>query len=91
MELVLVGLGGPLAGVPLTSAVTVLALRSRMIVEHESSKGFDETLAGDDGKVHVSKMNTGVMGKVFGGTVAEVRGGHASQDEARMLESIIRH
>jgi len=28
----------------------------------------------DDGKVYISKMNTGLMGKLFGGTVAEVVG-----------------
>jgi len=43
----------------------------------------------DGGKVHVSKMNTGLMGKVFGGTVAEVMGGPVSRDEAQMLRSVV--
>ncbi len=44
----------------------------------------------DDGSVHVSKMNTGLMGKVFGGTVVKVMGGAVSRDEARMLEAVVR-
>jgi uncharacterized protein (DUF302 family) len=45
---------------------------------------------GDDGKVYVSKMNTGLMGKMFGGTVAEVMGGAVAADEKAMLAGIIR-
>jgi len=157
MQFALVGLAGLVVGVLLAAVVTVVAMRRMMIVEYESAKGLDETVAaiegaikqngwaspgtvdmnasmakhgvqfkpgvklvklckadyaakvlqsdrrlaclmpctvavyeGDDGKVYVSKMNTGLMGKVFGGTVAEVMGGHVSQDEAKMLENITR-
>lgn len=45
---------------------------------------------GDDGKVHLSKMNTGLMGKVFGGTIARVMGGKVAADEAKMLEGIVK-
>jgi uncharacterized protein (DUF302 family) len=44
----------------------------------------------DDGGVYVSKMNTGLMGKVFGGTVAKVMGGSVSRDEARMLDRVVK-
>ncbi|MFW6163073.1 MAG: DUF302 domain-containing protein [Planctomycetota bacterium] len=44
----------------------------------------------DDGTVHVAKMNTGLMGTVFGGTVAEVMGGSVSRDEARMLAPVVK-
>ena len=43
----------------------------------------------DDGKVYVSKMNTGLMGKMFGGNIAEVMGGHVSRDEHVMLSGIL--
>ena len=39
----------------------------------------------DAGGVKVSKMNTGLMGKLFGGTLARVMGGPVSEDEAAML------
>ena len=35
-----------------------------------------------DGKTYVSTMNTGLMGKMFGGVVAEVMGGPVAADEA---------
>jgi uncharacterized protein (DUF302 family) len=41
-----------------------------------------------DGTVKYSKMNTGLMGKMFGGTIAEVMGGAVSEDEHAMLEGI---
>jgi len=44
---------------------------------------------GDDGRVYVSKMNTGLMGKLFGGTVAEVMGGKVAKDEAAILEPVV--
>ena len=44
---------------------------------------------GADGKVYISGMNTGLMGKMFGGTIAEVMGAKVSQDEKKMLEGII--
>ena len=43
---------------------------------------------GDGGTAYVSRMNTGLMGNAFGGTVAEVTGGLVSLDEARMLDSV---
>lgn len=154
----LLGAGlGFVAGVAMTAVLTVVGMRSLMIVRKQSTKGFDETVAelekqvkangwsmpgvvdltasmtkqgvdfkprvkliklckaeyaaevladnrhlatlmpctlavyeGDDGGVYVSKMNTGLMGKVFGGTVARVMGGFVSRDEARMLESVVR-
>lgn len=43
-----------------------------------------------DGTVRLSKMNTGLMGKVFGGTIARVMGGSVADDETKMLEGIIK-
>jgi len=40
---------------------------------------------GDDGRVYVSKMNTGLMGKLFGGNIARIMGGRAAKDEAAIL------
>ena len=45
---------------------------------------------GDDGKVYISKMNTGLMGKMFGGTVAEVMGGAVAKDEKAILAGVLR-
>jgi uncharacterized protein (DUF302 family) len=39
-----------------------------------------------DGKTYVSTMNTGLMGRLFGGVVATVMGGPVAADEARFLE-----
>jgi len=44
---------------------------------------------GADGKVYISGMNTGLMGKMFGGKIAEVMGNKVSQDEEKILETII--
>lgn len=44
---------------------------------------------GDDGKVYVSKMNTGLMGKMFGGVIAEVMGGKVAKDEKAILASVV--
>ena len=44
----------------------------------------------DGGQVHISKMNTGLMGKVFGGTVARVMGGYVASDEATILGKALR-
>jgi uncharacterized protein (DUF302 family) len=43
----------------------------------------------DSGKVFVSKMNTGLMGKMFGGTVAEVMGGSVARDEEKILSGVV--
>jgi uncharacterized protein (DUF302 family) len=45
---------------------------------------------GDDGKVYISKMNTGLMGKLFGGAIARVMGGSVAQDEINMLKNIVK-
>jgi uncharacterized protein (DUF302 family) len=44
----------------------------------------------DDGKVTISKMNTGLMGKLFGGNVARVMGGPVARDEASILATLHR-
>lgn len=43
---------------------------------------------GDDGRVRVSRMNTGLMGRMFGGNIARVMGDGVAPDEQRILESI---
>ncbi len=45
---------------------------------------------GDDGQVYISKMNTGLMGKLFGGNIARVMGGSVAQDEHEILKSVIK-
>jgi len=45
---------------------------------------------GPDGKVYISGMNTGLMGKMFGGTIAKVMGTEVAQDEVRILHDIVR-
>lgn len=45
---------------------------------------------GPDGKVYISGMNMGLMGKMFGGTIAEVMGGHVSEDEQAILQSVVK-
>lgn len=44
---------------------------------------------GKDGKVYISGMNMGLMGKLFGGTIAEVMGGHVAEDESQMLSKVV--
>ena len=43
----------------------------------------------DDGSVRIAKMNTGLMGRVFGGTVARIMGGKVGPEETRMLQDIV--
>ncbi len=43
----------------------------------------------DSGQVYVSKMNTGLMGKLFGGNIAAVMGGKVAQDEQQMLARVL--
>lgn len=43
-----------------------------------------------DGLVHISKMNTRIMGKLFGGVVARVMGGPVAREERAMLDGIVR-
>jgi uncharacterized protein (DUF302 family) len=39
-----------------------------------------------DGKTYVSTLNTGLMGRLFGGVIAEVMAGPVSADEAKFTE-----
>lgn len=43
----------------------------------------------DAGKVFISKMNTGLMGKLFGGNIARVMGGQVARDEQAILQGLI--
>ena len=44
---------------------------------------------GDDGKTYVAGLNIGLMSKMFGGTIARVMSGVASE-EAEMLETVVK-
>jgi hypothetical protein len=44
---------------------------------------------GKDGKVYISGMNMGLMGKMFGGNIAKVMGGTVSKDEQAILKNVI--
>ena len=44
---------------------------------------------GEDGKIYISGMNMGLMGKMFGGNIAEVMGGAVAKDEEQMLKMVI--
>lgn len=44
----------------------------------------------DNGKVYISGMNTGLMGKMFGGNVARVMGEQVSRDEKQMLAGLVK-
>jgi uncharacterized protein (DUF302 family) len=46
---------------------------------------------GDDGKIHISGMNMGLMGKMFGGEIAKIMGGDVARDEKNILAEIIKH
>ncbi len=39
--------------------------------------------------VMVSKMNTGLMGSVFGGNIAKVMGGAIAKDEEDILRNVL--
>ena len=41
-----------------------------------------------DGKVYVTGLNTGLMGKLMGGNIARVMGGGVSADEAKIMECL---
>jgi len=45
---------------------------------------------GDDRMVYISKMNTGLMGKMFGGIIAEIMGDKVGSDEKAILKDIIK-
>lgn len=44
---------------------------------------------GDDGQVYVSGMNMGLMGQLFGGTIADVMGDTVAKQEEAMLEEAL--
>ncbi len=44
---------------------------------------------GKNGNVYISGMNTGLMGKMFGGKIAEVMGEKVSKDEEIILSSVL--
>ena len=45
---------------------------------------------GDDAKVYLSKMNMGLMARMFGGNIAKVMGTSVARDEKMMLAGIVR-
>jgi uncharacterized protein (DUF302 family) len=45
----------------------------------------------DGGKIWMSKMNVGLMGKLFGGTVARIMGVGVANEEKRILASLTPH
>ena len=44
---------------------------------------------GDDGKIHISGMNMGLMAKIFGGNIAHVMGDFVAAEEHRILKDVI--
>lgn len=38
-----------------------------------------------DGKTYIASMNAGLMGKIFGGTIAEIMGNSVSKDQNKIL------
>lgn len=44
----------------------------------------------DDGTVYLTKMNMGLMGKLFGGNIAEIMGRKVAVDEAEMLDGLLK-
>lgn len=44
---------------------------------------------GDDGKTYLSRMNMGLMARMFGGNIRRVMGGDVVRDEAQMLEGLL--
>ena len=45
---------------------------------------------GADGAVYISGMNMGLMGKMFGGRIAEIMGSKVAHDEHRILAPVIK-
>jgi uncharacterized protein (DUF302 family) len=45
---------------------------------------------GQDGKVYITGMNMGLMGKMFGGNIAKVMGGAVAAEEHQMLKEVIK-
>ena len=46
---------------------------------------------GDDQKVYISKMNMGLMARLFGGNIAHVMGGKVAEDEKKILTDILKN
>jgi uncharacterized protein (DUF302 family) len=44
---------------------------------------------GDDGMIHISGMNIGLMGKMFGGIMADIMGNRVAADERTILKNIV--
>ncbi|AQT69169.1 hypothetical protein STSP2_02356 [Anaerohalosphaera lusitana] len=44
----------------------------------------------DSGKVYLSKINLGLMGKMFGGNIAKVMGGQVVKDEHEILKGLLK-
>ncbi len=44
----------------------------------------------DDGTVQISKMNTGLMGKMFGGNIAKIMGEKVARDEEAILADVLK-
>ncbi len=44
----------------------------------------------DNGKIYISGMNMGLMGKMFGGKIAEIMGGQVAKEEHAMLAEVIK-
>jgi len=44
----------------------------------------------DDGKIYLTKMNMGLMGKMFGGNIAKVMGQQVAVDEEKILEGLLK-
>jgi len=45
---------------------------------------------GDGGRMYSSRMNMGLMAKMFGGNIAKVMGGSVARDEEAMLAGIVK-
>ena len=45
---------------------------------------------GDDGRVHISEMNRGCIGKMLGGTMATVMGGQVAEDLRKALRDHVK-
>lgn len=44
---------------------------------------------GPDGVVHISGMNMGLMGKMFGGNIAKIMGSKVAKDEHAILSAVV--
>lgn len=45
---------------------------------------------GNNGKIYISGMNMGLMGKMFGGNIAKVMGNTVAKEEHKILSNVIR-